>query len=361
MEDATQSLISSLMERLGFAHWGIAPVERPHSLSHYAYWLEQEFYGEMTYLKTHLPQKAEPGKLLPQLSSQLVVAVDYFPEHPDPMPDWPIPSLPVAAYAQGRDYHNWLKTRLGVLADELKAQFPEHGFLVMSDSHPVLERDLAQRAGLGWFGKNTCLIHKQRGSLFLLGEIFTTLNLSVQTQPSADHCGTCRRCLDACPTQAFTRERELDARKCISYWTIEARGTPPPELRHAVGSWFFGCDICQQVCPWNAKVFGREVVNRLSPTVKEGLADELKVILTSSNKKLLKLFAGTPLTRPGGRGLKRNAILMAVHHKFKGLLDDILCVGADYPELGELAEWAKTELSSSFSDLEQGPRQISDR
>jgi epoxyqueuosine reductase len=218
--------------------------------------------------------------------------------------------------------------------------------MAMTDSHPVMERDLARRAGLGWFGKNTCLLDSKNGSFFLIGEILTSLAPAPSLEPAPDQCGTCRRCIDACPTQAITAPKELDARKCISYWTIEARGVPPADIRKATGAWFFGCDICQQVCPWNEKAFGKTLLAELrsAPADREGLLTELKWILTSSNNHLQRAFSGTPLTRAGGRGLKRNAILVAVHHGLSELKSEIDAACKAHPELEELGRWAAASL-----------------
>ncbi len=345
MLEATQTLISEVLQSQGIHRWGTASVEKPHSFEHYRHWIDGEKHGEMAYLKNHLPQKEFPDSLLPRVRSALVIAVDYFPTHPSPKDKAPTSALPIAYYARGHDYHHWLKAKLMNVIESLKAHFPDQEFLGMTDSHPVMERDLARRAGLGWFGKNTCLIDAKSGSLFLIGEIFTSLDFKVAITPSPDQCGTCRRCLDACPTQAFDGERQLDARKCISYWTIEARGTPPAELRPQIGAWFFGCDICQQVCPWNEKVFGRTLMQdeQTKPADLNELERELRWVLTASNNQLLKAFAGTPLTRSGGKGLKRNAILMAAHHKLTALAPEIANVGATFPELAELSAWALQE------------------
>lgn len=343
MTTVTESWLTDLLKSEGFTHWGVAAIERPHSFEHYRQWLDQGCHGEMSYLKLHLPQKETPEQLLPMAKTALVLSQSYFPDHPESLANWPIPSLPVAAYAQGKDYHFWFRERLQGIVEKLKHLHPQDAFLAMTDSHPVMERDLARRAGLGWFGKNTCVIDPKHGSLFLLGEIYTSLKLEVTAPTTLDHCGTCRRCLDSCPTQAFTSERVLDARKCISYWTIEARSNPPAELRHAIGQWFFGCDICQTVCPWNEKLFGRGF--KTNPTASRAdLVAELRLILGSSNKKLNQMFANTPLSRTGGRGLKRNAILMVAHHRLEELSDDIRREGARHPELTELQEWACLQL-----------------
>lgn len=338
---ANTQQVEDIVKKGGFTHFNLVTLPKPITFSFYQEWIKEGLHGEMDYLALHLPQKAKPENLLPRAKSAIVVGFDYH-THPEPLENWPFKGVKVARYARGKDYHFWLKNKLKGVTDQLQKIFPEDVFLVMSDSHPVLERDLAYQAGLGWFGKNTCLIDKKKGSYFLLGEIFTSLEVNAQATPSPDFCGKCQRCLVSCPTQAFIAPQKIDARKCISYWTIESRETPPPELRRAVGEWFFGCDICQQVCPWNEKVFGRELNSTTSNT--DDVAADLRFILSTTNSQLNKIFAETPFARTGGRGLKRNAIMTAVHYNLKELLPEIVSVGQTYPELNELSQWAQAEL-----------------
>jgi epoxyqueuosine reductase len=344
-----QQQISSILEARQIDHWGLAAIENPLSLTFYKTWLAAGYHGEMAYLEDHLRQKENPDILLPQVRSAIVVAFSYF-EHPRPLKENSLRGLRVARYAQGEDYHIWLKAELDAIILKLKEAFPSEEFLAATDSRPVLERDLAFRAGLGWFGKNTCLIDQKRGSFFLLGEILSTLTLPGETQTATalhpDRCGTCTRCIDACPTQAILEPKKLDARKCISYLTIESKNTPPVELRAKMGDHFFGCDICQTVCPWNEKAIGPAVEplqsHRLEPT--RALVDELTFILTTSNKKLERHFANSPLSRARGFGLKRNAIVVAANQNLTELQPHINALIQD-PRLGELAKWALSEMS----------------
>lgn len=227
---------------LGFTRFGIADAEPPESLSAYQQWLDRGFHGSMGYLERHLPLKADPRHLLPGANSILVVGLDY---NQPVSTEWPR----VARYAQGRDYHRIFRRRLGALVRQLSAEHSEATFRITVDSAPILEREYAHRAGLGWFGKNTMLIDSRRGSWFLIGMVLTTLNLE-PTGRSVGGCGSCRACIDACPTGAivFHDDRwQIDARQCISYLTIEA----PAEADDRVGDWAFGCDVCQEVCPFN--------------------------------------------------------------------------------------------------------------
>lgn len=328
------------------SHWGKADLKTPLSLEFYKSWLDQGYHSSMSYLKEHLPQKSNPQLLGAQLKSSLIFCFPYLP-HPEGE-NFPISSLRVALYAQGSDYHFWIKKYLKELSASLEEIYPEEQFLVLTDSGPVLERDLAYRAGLGWIGKNTCLIDRNEGSLFLIGEILTSLSLEANTKIVADFCGTCKACIEICPTQAIKEPRLLDAGRCISYLTIESRGVPSIELREKIGDWFFGCDLCQTVCPWNKKVFKPLLENQQMKNpidARQALTEELKMILISSGKQLERMFKGTPLDRAGSFGLKRNAIIVAANLKIKALQEHIANY-QDHKKLGELAKWCLTELGT---------------
>ena len=203
------------------------------------------------------------------------------------------------------------------------------------------------RAGLGWVGKNTCVIHPQKGSLFFLGEIFTTLAAPPAPAMVPDMCGTCDRCIQACPTQAIQAPRILDAGKCISYWTIEARAPAPVELREKFGDWFFGCDICQTVCPWNEKVFGREPMRALSQATlpqAEALVQDLRAVLSATPGELRARFERLPYSRARALGLKRNALYIAGNLRLKELSADVQ-VHLTNPDLGSIAEWALARIA----------------
>src|SRR5579885_2085090 len=239
-------------ERIGFDLCGIAPVTlSERNQEQYLWWLDQGFQGEMGYM-----ERAERGDiraLLPGVRSVICAAMVYNGPQPksiqcdDPARGW------IARYAWGDDYHDLMRERLERLLAELRTAAPcAFEAKVYVDTGPLLERAVAHAAGLGWFGKNTCLIHQKIGSWFLLGEILTTLDLEPD-EPAPDRCGTCTRCIDACPTQAILAPRVLDSTRCISYFTIESRSAIPEQFRAAIGRHVFGCDICQDVCPWNAK------------------------------------------------------------------------------------------------------------
>ena len=308
--------------------------------------VEQRLRRKHGVLVRHSDAKENPQALSARARSALVIAVEYVP-HPESHAEFPLKSARVARYAQGEDYHFWLQKRLKGLVEELKQSYPHEEFLTFSDAQPVLERDLAYRAGLGWYGKNTCLIHPKRGSLFLLGEIYTSIDpagtVATATIPVPDHCGKCTRCIDACPTGAIVAPRELDARKCISYLTIENKENPPEELRSKIGDWLFGCDICQTVCPWNIKFYGEEIIERV-PSRSDLIAD-LRFILSSSNSQLQKVFAGSALSRAAGSKLKRNAIIVCANKRLTEF-NDILSELKTDEKLGEISAWALTQLAS---------------
>jgi len=341
-----------LLSEAGFADIGFARLERPFSIALYQEWLGKGYQADMNYLDRHFVEKENPRLLMKRASSAIVVLKNYVP-HPAELSDFPLKEKSlVASYARGRDYHHFLKTALAGVIDQLKALAPGEEFLSFTDSSPVLERDLAARAGLGWIGKNTCLISRQKGSLFFIAEIYTSFDFmsasEAETKLSPDHCGTCRRCVDACPTGALVGPRELDARRCISYLTIESREIPPEELRAKMGSWLFGCDICQNVCPWNRKlVTDKEARGSLE---RAALIEDLKFLLGSSHRAIERAFHGTPLARAGGLGLKRNALVVAANLKVKEVVAEIEALRT-HERLGELARWA---LKALFDARETG-------
>jgi epoxyqueuosine reductase len=242
--------IKGKARELGFDLVGIAPAGRTQFESYLRDWIAEGRHGEMAYLANRLEERLDPQQYLSGARSIICVAINYH------TPLEPIPEEEkqrhgkIARYALGRDYHEHIKTRLHELADWIRSQAPEAQTRAAVDTAPVLEREMAARSGVGWVGKNTCIINRHAGSFLLLGQIVTTLELPAD-EPETDHCGTCTRCIDACPTAAITAPYQLDARRCISYLTIEHRGEIDPDLQRQMGDWVFGCDICQDVCPHN--------------------------------------------------------------------------------------------------------------
>ena len=234
---------------VGFDLCGVASAGPSGQADYLSAWLEAGRHGAMGWLEKRFAERSDVREYLPGAASVISVAMSYNVELAEPPPDG-VPGK-IARYALGDDYHDHLKKRLFLLADWLREVAPSAETRACVDTAPILEREWSARAGVGWQGKNTCTIHPKLGSYLLLGEIVTTLRLPPD-DPAVDRCGTCRRCIDACPTDALT-PYQLDATRCISYWNIEHRGEVPPDIAAAMGDRLFGCDICQEVCPWNRK------------------------------------------------------------------------------------------------------------
>jgi len=237
---------------MGFQQAGIAGTELDAAQAHLLRWLGAGRHGEMRYMEHHGTHRSRPGELVPGTVRIISVRMDYWPQPAHPATAvLQAPGLAyVSRYALGRDYHKVIRKRLQRLADHIAARTGPFGYRAFTDSAPVLEKALAENAGLGWIGKHTNLINERAGSWFFLGELYTDLPLPVDP-PAANHCGDCHACIDACPTRAITAPYQLDARLCISYLTIEAPGSIPEQLRSALGNRIYGCDDCQLVCPWN--------------------------------------------------------------------------------------------------------------
>ena len=291
--------------RLGFSRVGITTPEPPPHLEIYDKWLNDGRHGEMVYMETERARRrrADPTEILPECASILVVAANYLPVGHK--------GKGVAAYAVGDDYHDVLTDRLKKLLKSLEARIGrEIKNRYYTDTGPLLERELAQRAGLGWIGKNTCLISPEEGSFFFLAELLLDLPLEPDEPIKTDHCGECTLCIEACPTACILPDRTLDATRCISYLTIELSGTIPLELRPLASDWVFGCDICQQVCPWNLRFAeptadrpfqAREFLNDPAPQ------DFLRLTPQGYRRELSK----SPLKRAKRSGLLRNAAIAA--------------------------------------------------
>ena len=236
---------------MGFQRCGIGDIALEEDAGHLRDWLAQGLYGTMDWMARHGELRARPQELTPGTVRVISVGLDYGQDDDAAWATLADGSRAyVARYALGRDYHKLMRRRLQQLADQIAAETGPFGYRVFVDSAPVLERALARNAGLGWIGKHTCLIDKDGGSWFFLGEIYVDIPLPVDA-PATAHCGTCTRCIDICPTRAITAPQRLDARRCISYLTIEHEGAIPLELREPIGNRIFGCDDCQLVCPWN--------------------------------------------------------------------------------------------------------------
>jgi epoxyqueuosine reductase len=343
--DSLEARLKQRAHALGFELAGIAAATPADSFDRLQDWLDRGFAGEMGYMHRHAKARRHPFSILPDVRSVVMVGMNYSPES---TPERPAagPTGRVARYARGADYHNVLRERLNQLLAWTQGEVPGcHGRGVV-DTAPLLERDFARRAGLGWFGKNTMLLNKRLGSYFFLGALLLDLDLVPDAAHEASHCGTCTACLGACPTGAFTGPGMLDARLCISYLTIELKGSIPTELRPGLGDWVFGCDVCQEVCPWNRKAPpGAEPAfqprSDLEPV-------DLVELLGLSEEQFRRRFRGTALTRAKRRGLLRNAALVlgnrgdpAVLPALRRALDD------PEPVVREAAQWAIERITVS--------------
>ncbi len=301
----TTRLIHELAREIGLDRIGVTRPGPSRYGAYYRDWLAAGQHGTMGYLARHVELRLEPGRILPGARSAICAALSYRRE--DAAPADGRPRGIVARYARGRDYHRVLKLKLRRLIERLREELGE-GFeaRVFVDTGPLLERELAAAAGIGWIGKNTLIVHERLGSYLLLGVALTTLEAEPDA-PATDHCGSCRRCLDACPTQAFTGPYRMDASRCISYLTIEHRGPIDPQFHAAMGAWVFGCDICQEVCPFNRKAPpGRDA--DLMASAVPAYPDLLTWVQMRSGR-YRRLTRGTALGRARRPMLRRNALL----------------------------------------------------
>jgi epoxyqueuosine reductase len=284
----------------GFDLAGLATLGAPETAGHFDDWLAAGHHGEMAYLERGAELRRDARRPVAGMVSALVVALNYGGTQPPG---------PVARYARFTDYHRVMWDKLDALLLWVQGELPDVKGRSFVDSGPVLERDLAQRAGLGWFGKNTLLINPQLGSFFFLGALFLDVAFTPDDPFVTDHCGTCTRCLDACPTQAFVAPHVLDARRCISYLTIELKGPHTPEQAAMVGEHLFGCDVCQDVCPWNAK-FSRAATEPAFAPRAELVEPDLAAFAAMDDAAFKARFGDTPLSRAKRAGLARNALAM---------------------------------------------------
>jgi len=289
---------------LGFDRVGIASAHPSQYRDYFRHWLDDGRAGTMDYLAARFAERTDPAAYLPGAAAVICVAMNYY--HPLTPPDET--SAPrrarVARYALGDDYHDIIKPRLHQLADWLCEQAPDSQHRCAVDTAPVMEKELAARAGVGWLGKNTCIINPDIGSWILLGEVLTTLALPAD-QPATDRCGTCTRCIDACPTQAITQPYQLDATRCISYLTIEHSGG----ISLPLNNWLYGCDICQDVCPWNRRAVAT-LEPRLAPRFAAGTLD-LDEVDSWTIEDYRQRLRGSAMKRVKLPVLQRNARLVA--------------------------------------------------
>lgn len=346
MNQALKQTIKDKARQLGFFLAGVTLPEPPPHYTTFENWLAQNQHGTMNYLadERSRTRRANPLEILPECKSILVLATPYQPPSLSRRGAGGEVGVRVAAYAHGADYHDILPARMKELVQFIEAQVggPVKN-RYYTDTGPILERDLAQRAGLGWIGKNTLLINPKQGSYFFISEILLDLALEPDTPFVTDHCGTCTRCIQACPTDCILPDRTLDARRCISYLTIELKDDIPLELRDKLGAWAFGCDICQQVCPWNrfaAEGDSAFDANRPphSPT------EELTLTPQAFNQR----FKRTPIQRAKRRGYLRNiAVVLGNIGDMHALpvLQNVL--NDEEPMIRAHAQWAIDKINRS--------------
>jgi len=334
--------------RLGFVRVGVTGTQTPQSYPAYRHWLEQKFHGSMHYMDDAFHKEARQNMhaLLPEVQSAIVVALNYAPVKDTARNDKSTEEElqgRVAAYALGNDYHRVLKEKLYALAESLDSQCGVHKHRACVDSAPLLERELARRAGLGFIAKNTMLITPGLGSYTLLGVLLTSLPLEPTPALGSQHCGTCTACLDACPTQAFSAPYQLDARKCISYLTIESETSFPLEVRESVGTHIFGCDICQNVCPYNAKAPLRNPpAPELAPIDATRAHPSLAQLANQGSNQRKRYVHGTPLRRNRNTQMLRNVAVALGNLPTSPKRSELLHKLADHPSplVQEHARWA---------------------
>ena len=311
----------------------------------YSEWISDGLHGSMDYLEHHSQFKVNPKALLPDCKSLIVVGLGYNQEDGRPIRSKDIGIGKIAKYAWGRDYHKVMKKKLKSLEGLLKQHYPKEEFLVGSDATPLLETHFAVKGGIGFRGKHTLVINDQLGSWFFIGEVLTTLSFNTSFQKTK-RCGIgCNFCIDICPTKAIVAPYKLDARKCISYLTIEHRGPIPEYLRPAIGNWVFGCDLCQDVCPWNVRAKKSKEVDFLN--WNSGSTQSIdKLLSLRDHHDMVSFFAGSPLMRAGRERLVRNACTVAGNQKIKSLLPKLRVLSTDNDRgISEHARWAVNIIS----------------
>jgi epoxyqueuosine reductase len=329
--------------RLGFDAIGFAPARLgPEIRERLQAFLADGMHGGMGWMEARADQRADPRALWPEARSVIALGLSYAPEA-DPLESlaWQDRAT-ISVYARNRDYHDVVKKRLKALARWIVAQYADAGVKVFVDTAPVMEKPLAQQAGLGWQGKHTNLVSRAHGSWIFLGEIYTTLDLSPDV-PEIDHCGSCTRCLDICPTKAFPSPYRLDARRCISYLTIEHHGPIPDEFRKPMGNRIYGCDDCLAVCPWNKFAAAHEEP-AFAPRA-ELTAPKLADLVALDDAAFRALFSGSPIKRIGRNRFIRNVLIAIGNSGDPGLREtaQALCADAD-PVVAEAAAWAAAQL-----------------
>ena len=293
---------------LGFELVGITPAAQSETIARYRQWIENGYAGKMGYLERHLPLKVDVRQLLAEAKSVISLAMNYYTlDPPKALAEDPAHGQ-ISRYAWGDDYHDVIRQRLSELVDFIKKTAEtELKTRVCVDTAPIIEREYAQKAGIGWIGKNTNLIHWRSGSWYFLAEVLINIDLESDTAPLRGSCGTCTRCIEACPTDAIIEPNLLDSRLCISYLTIELKESIPKALRPKIGNLIFGCDICQEVCPWNSKAVPTD-----EPAFQPrdgNLTPKLLSLIGMTQQEFSRRFKGSPIKRTKRRGFLRNVLV----------------------------------------------------
>lgn len=347
--------VKELAHAQGFELVGIAAAQSAPGWERFSQWLTNGYAGEMRYLETGAIARQSPHSIVPDAKSIVMLGMSY---HQPKLRQQTTPAGHgrVASYALGEDYHPLLWGKLNQLTSWLGHAVSGSHSRGVVDTAPLLERDFARLAGLGWFGKNTMLINKRMGSFLLLAAIITTIELDVDTPHLASHCGSCTACLDACPTQAFPEPGTLDATKCISYFTIEKRGTIPIEVRSGIGDWLFGCDICQDVCPWNRKAPKGQEPRLLE--AKWHLLDSSVInlidLLAMDETKFRECFRDTAMWRAKRQGLLRNACQVLGNQGDAAALEALHAAATSEDEVVKgAAKWAIEKIQTKLACSEE--------
>lgn len=350
-DDIPEDLIEKIHQwsgELGFTGTGISDVDLEDNETHLLNWLKQGYHGSMDYMERHGTMRSRPQELVPGTLKVISVRLDYFP--PESAEEWPLLETPdhgyLSRYALGRDYHKLMRNKLQKLAKQIEVAVGPFGYRAFVDSAPVLEKALAEKSGLGWIGKHSNVVNRQQGSWFFLGELFTNLPLPTD-QPAEDHCGNCSACIDICPTQAIIGERQVDARRCISYLTIEHHGSIDEELRPLMGNRIYGCDDCQLICPWNR--FSRR--SQLADFAVRNHLDNPALIdlFNWTEEEFMSRLEGSAIRRIGHVSWLRNIAIALGNGKPEPEAIEALQAKLEHPSeiVREHVNWALNRLNSA--------------
>ena len=345
--NALEQRIAHEARALGFVACGFAPAtEDPVRSERLVQWLGDGHHGSMEWMETRLHHRRSPQGLWPEARSVVALGMSYAPAT-DPLALEAEPERArISVYAQGKDYHDVVKKRLKALARWLVAEEPGAEVKVFVDTAPVMEKPLGEAAGIGWQGKHTNLVSREHGSWLFLGAIYTNLELE-PSEPHRDQCGTCRACLDACPTDAFPTPYSLDARRCISYLTIEHKGPIAEEFRAALGNRIYGCDDCLAVCPWNKFASEAHAMREFLPRA-ELVGPRLAELLAPDDPGFRALFSGSPIKRIGRDRFVRNCLYAAGNSGDAELVESVGSLTQDPdPVVADAARWALAQLTPS--------------